>query len=177
MSKHRFSLLFRLRKPKNHTGGTVPVYMCITIDAIRIELSTNREVDPSRWNAILGRSSGKKEDALTLNAYLDTLQVKVYEAHREILAAKDVPIVEKIKNIITGRNVERPRMLLEIFSDHNNQMDKLIENEEYAKGTLTHFGTTLSHTKSFIQWKYSISEIIIDKVDCLVLKKPYSFCW
>lgn len=160
MSKHRFSLLFRLKKPKNYTGGNIPVYMRITIDSVRVELSTNREFDPGRWNFVFGRALGKKEDALTLNTYLDTLQVNIYEAHREILAAKDVPTVEKIKNMITGRNVERPRMLLEIFSDHNNQMGKLIENEEYAKGTLTHFGTTLRHTRSFVQWKYSVSDIV-----------------
>lgn len=141
------------------------VYMRITVDSVRVEISINREFDPARWNTILGRAVGKKEDALTLNTYLDMLQVKVYEAHREIMAAKDVPTAEKIKNMVTGRNIERPRMLLEIFSDHNDQMGKLIANEEYAKGTLTHFGTTLRHAKSFVQWKYSISDITIGKVD------------
>jgi hypothetical protein len=64
------------------------VYMRITIDSDRIELSTNREFDPARWNSKIGRPTGTKEDAKALNAYLEMMQVKVYEAHREILASR-----------------------------------------------------------------------------------------
>ena len=56
-------------------------------------------------------------------------------------------------------------MLLEIFSEHNKQLETLIEKEEYAKGTRTHYETTLKHTKSFLHWKYKSEDFPITKVD------------
>ena len=43
-------------------------------------------------------------------------------------------------------------------------MIKLIENDEYAKETLTHFETTCKHTESFLQWKFNQRDISIKKV-------------
>ncbi len=165
MVTNRFSLLFRLKKPNGYVKGNMPVYMRITIDSVRTELSVNREFDPDRWNKKSGRATGNKEDAKTLNAYLETLQVKVHEAHRELLAANEIVTVEKLKNKLAGKSEERPRMLMEIFSEHNNHMVKLIANEEYAQGTLTHFETTYKHTESFLQWKYNLQDISIKKTD------------
>lgn len=135
MASHRFNLLFRLKKPKNYIKGKMHVYMRITINSERLELSFNREFDPARWDAKLTRAIGTKEDARTLNAYLESMLVKVHEAHREIVAANEILTLGKLKNKLLGREVEHPHLLLEIFAQHNNQMKELIEKEEYAQGT------------------------------------------
>ena len=161
----RFSLLFRLKKPKNYTKGNKLVYMRLTVNAERTEISVNREFDPIRWNTKSGRATGTKEDAKTLNAYLDTLQIKVHEIHRELLAENEVITAEKIKNKLKGIGEEKSPMLLKVFSEHNQQMKILIQNNAYAKGTLTHFETTYKHTVAFLQWKYKLSDILVTKVD------------
>jgi len=165
MITNRFSLLFHLKKPNDYLKGDMPIYMRITIDSQRVELSAQRSFDPNRWNVKAGRANGTKEDAKTLNSYLDTLQIKVHEAHRELLATNEVITAEKLKNKLQGKDEERPRMLLEIFSEHNKQMTNLIKKDEYAKGTLTHFETTYGHTESFLLWKYKLKDISIDKID------------
>ncbi len=71
-----FSLLFYLKKPKNYTTGPVAIYMRITIESKRVEISTQRQCIPEKWNSHSGRMIGVKEDARTLNVYLDTLQNK-----------------------------------------------------------------------------------------------------
>lgn len=161
----RFSLLFRLKKPKNYTKGNKLVYMRLTVDSERTEISVNREFDPNRWNAKSGRATGTKEDARTLNAYLDMLQVKVHEIHRELLAADEMITAEKIKNKLKGIDEEKVPMLLKVFSEHNQQMKILIQNHAYAKGTLTHFETTYRHTGAFLQWKYKFSDVAVNKID------------
>lgn len=80
MLPKRFSLLFFLKKPKGCKGGKQHIYLRITIGAARVELSTQRECEPERWNSHAGRVNGTKEEVRTINAYLDTLQTKVYEA-------------------------------------------------------------------------------------------------
>jgi len=75
-----FGLHFYLKKPKDYVKGIIPIYFRITVDGIPKELSTKRLCKPNRWNPAAERAFGTKEDARALNAYLDTLQAKAYEA-------------------------------------------------------------------------------------------------
>lgn len=161
--QNSISLLFYLKKPKVYTSGTVPVYLRITTHGQRAEISTGREWVPERWNTSAGRASGTKEDVKALNSYLDTLQGKVYEAHRRLLDADTVVTAEAVKNKFIGKT-EKPRMLVPIFQDHNNKIKTLL-GEEFSKGTLCRYTTALKHITDFLQWKYSISDINIRKID------------
>jgi integrase len=108
--------------------------------------------------------NGVKEDARTLNAYLDTLQSKVHEIHRKLIEVNEPVSAEAIKNEFLGVT-DRPHFLMETFEQHNLQMEKLIDTQEYAGGTLTHFETTYSHVESFLFWKFRLKDIDIKKVN------------
>jgi site-specific recombinase XerD len=164
MLSKSFSLLFYLKKPKNYVQGNQPVYLRITVDAARMELSMQRECEPTRWNAHAGRANGTKEDIKSLNVYLDSVQAKVYEAHRSLLDKKEPITVENMKRKLGGVT-ERPRMLLEIFRYHNDQMQQLIQNDEFAKGTWVHFTTTCKHLANFIQQKFHQKDRSITEID------------
>lgn len=161
--QNSISLLFYLKKPKAYTSGTVPIYLRITINNQRAEVSTGREWQPEKWNTSAGRASGTKEDVKALNTYLDTLQSKVYEAHRRLLETEAIVTAEAVKNKFTGK-AEKPRMLVPIFQDHNNRIKALL-GEEFSKGTLCRYTTALKHITDFLQWKYGISDIDIRKID------------
>lgn len=165
MVTKRFSLLFRLKKPRGYEKGNKLVHMRITVDSERTEISVNREFDPLRWNKRSGRALGTKEDARALNAYLDSLQVKVYEVHRELIDAKEEVTAEKLKNKLQGKQLQKTKMLLEAFAEHNEQMKKLVVRGEYAKGTQTRFETIYEHTKAFLKLKYSVRDIPVTSLD------------
>ena len=87
----RFNLLFYLKKPKKYEEGRLmPIYMRLSVGGKRAEFTTQREWDPTKWNSSAGRASGTKEASKELNAFLDTLQTKVYEAHRKLVADGEV---------------------------------------------------------------------------------------
>ncbi|MGQ7856244.1 Arm DNA-binding domain-containing protein [Pedobacter sp. WC2501] len=52
--KTNFSLLFYLKKPKNYLKGAVPVYLRITVDGKRVEMSASRKCEPELWNISSG---------------------------------------------------------------------------------------------------------------------------
>ena len=158
----RFSLLFYLKKPKNYEGGSVPIYMRVSVGGRRTEFATQREVNPEKWKAQAGRVNGTKEDARALNAFLDTLQAKVYEAQRKLVEADESVNVNTIREIITGKKA-RSKMLLEVFEYHNEQMKDLVDID-FAPGTMERYETALSHTKDFLKWKYNLEDIEIDKL-------------
>jgi integrase len=160
----RFNLLFYLKKPKKYDeGGLMPVYMRVSVGGKRTEFTTQREWDPTKWNSSAGRANGTKEAAKELNAFLDTLKTKVYEAQRKLVDGGEVVTTDTIREIITGRN-RNSKMLLEVFDYHNNQMRELVDID-FAPGTMERYETARSHTKDFIKWKYGIEDIDINKLN------------
>src|SRR3989337_4174976 len=85
MLEKSFTILFYLKKPKNYLKGPIPVYLRITVDGVPKELSVKRTFDSNRWNKDSCRAIGNKEDARSLNEFLDMIQAKVYEARRKVI--------------------------------------------------------------------------------------------
>ena len=46
--RSNFHLLFYIRKQKNYKGGVMPVYMRITVNGKRVDLSVGRDCDPAK---------------------------------------------------------------------------------------------------------------------------------
>jgi site-specific recombinase XerD len=161
-----FGLLFYLKKRSGYVSGDLPIYMRITVDGVSKEISLLRMCDPARWNPVTARMVGAKETVRALNAYLDTLQAKVYEAKHMLIQNGKPVTAEFIKNLVQGREVqsEPARMSTVIFQHHNDQMAALV-GREYAPGTLVRFKTALKHTRDFLLWKYKVPDIDIKKLD------------
>ena len=162
MVSQSFSILFYL-KGSSKLDGPEPIYLRVTINGRRLELSTKRKCEVSKWNRHAGRATGTKEDAKILNAYLDTLQRKVYEAQRYLMEEKMLVTVDTVKNVLQGIS-ERQRMLIEIFQVHNDQMEQLVGNG-YAPVTYKRYCTSLHHTAEFIQCKFKVPDIDINKLN------------
>ncbi|QEM02989.1 site-specific integrase [Mucilaginibacter rubeus] len=161
--KTKFSLLFYIRKPKNYKNGPMPIWVRITVNGKRAETPSGRGCEPEQWNGSAGRRKGTKEEVRSFNAYLDDLQAKVYEAHRQLTEADELITAETIRNKFMGKS-EKPHLLLEIFADHNQKLAALV-GKEYTKGTLCRYETSLKHTRNFLKWKYNLSDIDIKQVD------------
>lgn len=157
-----FSLLFYVKKSKIGADGTAPIYLRITVNGQRAEVSTKRTVAPDKWNTDKGCVRGTTEDVKALNAYLDTLRSKVYEHHQQLLIRNKQITAQAIRNAYLGIT-ERQRTLLEVFRDHNSKMEQLI-GKQFSKGTYTKYQTSLMHTSEFIKWKYKVSDVVISDV-------------
>ncbi|HCN12190.1 MAG TPA: recombinase [Chryseobacterium sp.] len=159
----KISILFYAKRAKASTSGLVPIYLRITVDGTRIEISSKRFIMPEKWSQKQCRMKGNSEEARALNAYLDILKGKVYDAQREIVQGGNLVSAETLKSKLLGTEIKK-RMLIPIFQDHNNRMEKLV-GKEFAKGTLGRYQTCISHTKEFLKWKFNISDIDIKKID------------
>jgi hypothetical protein len=162
MLEKSFSILFYLKKPKGYEKGAMPIYVRITVDGVPKELATKRTCEPNRWNSDGQRVRGTNEESRSLNAFLDTLARQIHDARTKLIEAKAPITTDNIKNVLTGQ-YERPRMLLEMFQQHNSQMAALAD-KEYAAATVKRYETTLEHTRAFITWKYNVTDIDITRL-------------
>ena len=163
MLEKSFSLLFYLKKPKNYKEGEMPIYLRITVDGIAKETSIGRQCEPDKWNAKAGRASGIKENVKSLNAYLDTIQIKIYEGRRKLLEKDEIITSDSLKNFLKGTG-DKPKTIIAIFQQHNNQMKSLV-GKDFAPATLERYKKSLDHTTSFMEWKYGVSDMDIRKMD------------
>ena len=157
------SILFYLKRAKANAQGLAPIFQRITLNGKRLDNSTGKYIDPSKWSADMSKMKGNSEEARLINVHLENLKTKILIAEKD-LYKKDIPVnLESLKNILNGTQ-ERQRFLIPIFQEHNNKIKELL-GIEYAPGTLERYETSLKHTKNFLIWKYNISDINIDKID------------
>ena len=157
------SILFYAKSSKCDKNGLVPIYLRITINGIRIEISTSKFIEKSKWNSVPGKTKGFNEEARTINSYLDILKNKVYETEKSMLNNNIDVTAQCFKNKFLGIDVKQ-RNLIPIFEEHNNRMKELI-GKDYAANTYKRYLTSLSHTKDFLKYQFNLNDISISKID------------
>jgi site-specific recombinase XerD len=161
--KTKITLHFYAKSTKANAKGLLPIYVRLTVDGKRLEFSTKKFVEKSKWSNELSKMKGTTEEARSINSYLDLMKSKVLDAQMELLHRNETLSIENFKNKLLGTE-ERQRMLVPIFQDHNNKIKELV-GKEYAPGTLERYTTSLKHTIEFMQWKHNVSDIDITKID------------
>ncbi|MET3609418.1 site-specific recombinase XerD [Mucilaginibacter rubeus] len=159
-----FNLLFYVKRSKTNAEGLAPVYLRITVDGVRIEVSSKRYVNPDKWNTNGQKLAGNSEDVKSINAYLKTLEHQVYDVHRDMIEQKLLITAPNLKDRLLSGKSSPEKMLVPIFQEHNRQVAALI-GKEYAKGTLDRYETSLKHTQAFLIWKYNAPDIDIRAID------------
>ncbi len=161
--KTKITLHFYAKSTKANAAGLLPIYVRLTVDGKRLEFSTKKFVEQSKWSSELSKIRGTTEEARSINSYLDMMKSKVFDAQMELMHRNEALTIDNFKEKLLGTE-QRSRMLIPIFQDHNNKIKELI-GKEYAPGTLERYKTSLSHTIEFLQWKYKVSDIEITKID------------
>lgn len=157
------SLLFYLRKHKKDRVGRSMIYIRITIDGKRAEISTGRKVHANDWDAAYGKVLGFSQDVRLLNSHLSKMRNDLYQ-HAEKLRAQDKELTAMaLKDAYLG--LDNPsKMLLEIFQEHNDQVDSLV-GKDFAEGTAERYRTAKSHLSEYIQNEHKRKDIPVHHVN------------
>ena len=161
--KSNFCLLFYIRKQKNYKGGAMPIYMRITVNGKRADMSAGRECEPAKWNSQSGRANGTKEEIKSLNNYLDSLQSKVRDAHQLLIDSNQQVTTESLLNQFTGKT-QKSRYLMQLFTEHNTQIKALIGNG-FEANTLKGYNTSEKHLNGYLQIQYGKTDIEITQLN------------
>ncbi len=157
-----FSILFRVAKARTK-NGKAPISVRITVNGQRAEISTHRTVSPFEWDAKNQLSTAKGSEAKELNNFLAVIKGKLVGCYSRLLSASEFVSAEAIKRAYTGV-VEKPRMLLEIITQHNKDISALI-GQEYSRATWVKYETTRKHVKDFLQHKYKRVDISLKELN------------
>lgn len=164
MNSRTFSQIFTLKKSKSNEGKLSVIYLRVTIDGSRTEVSTHRYCNPMEWNSKAGKFTGRTEEAKALNAYLDTLKFRVNDIYRLMIADGIDITCENFRKKFLGLDQEKPRMLIEIFEYHNKQIFELV-GRGYSEGTYKRFKVCIKSLEEFLEWKFKEKDISIKRLN------------
>ncbi len=157
------SLLFYIKKSKADISGKTNIYLRITLDGRRSEFSIHRKVHIKRWNSKAQQAMGNSPDSQNINQHLSIIRNKVYSIQQNFERENEIYRATDIRDVLLGKD-KTQKMLLEIFQDHNDEVDSLI-GKDFAAGTAERYRTCKKHVTDFVKKKYQKNDIPVAQVD------------
>ena len=74
-----FSILFYLQRNKVTKDGKAPIYMRITVNGKRSQISIKRKISIDKWNNEAGKVNGTTIEVKELNRYLNSLKFRIFK--------------------------------------------------------------------------------------------------
>ncbi len=147
--KNKIVTHFYLKGSWKDKNGDAPIYLRITVNGKRAEISTNRRANPDLWDKSSERVAGRNEPARIINTVLNNLVSKVekyfssFDVRDEIISVDQ--IIAELKG--SGRN---QMTLIKAFEYHNSKLEEL-SGIEYAQSTIDKYGYALNSIKKFLK--------------------------
>lgn len=159
----KLNILFYPKKLKSDTDGKAMIYARVTINGKRSELSLGRRVDEQRWDSRGGKLRGTTTEVSNFNRFLDNVKNRLYDIYDSLLKKQEDISATIIKNIYLGKE-GKEYMLLEIFQEHNNEIESLL-GKGFTKGTLQRYKAAYKHVSAYIIQNYHRNDIPVRRVD------------
>lgn len=162
--KATFGLTFYINRAKQKKNGECPVMMRININGEKIALQVKRFIKPADWDVSRHKMIGRTNEARVFNDYIDAVRMKALKKYNELLSLGDEVSPNLLRDAILGVNSAKPKMLLEIWDEHNANLKKLI-GKENTYATFQKFTTTRKHVQSFLKKRYNLTDISIKQLN------------
>lgn len=161
--KNSISQLFYIKKSKVDSSNKTNIYCRITVNSRRAEFSIQRKVSVDKWNQASNRVRGFSKEAQEINQYIDLISNKINKVHQQFIDDNKPFTSIQIRDTYLGKN-SNDKMVLEIFQNHNNQVERLV-GVDFAPRTALRYKTARKHLESYIRKEYKIDDIPVRDVD------------
>ena len=163
MQLHTFAVLPIIRQTKKNKEGLVPVYLRITCDGKRSEVSVRIHIEPGKWNPAKGRVKGNSEDARRLNENIETFEHRTREIYNRLMLTGQFITAEAIKNELVVPAATQHLIVAE-FQKFVKEIEKMIGNG-YSVGTVKNWKVTLGHLKEFLRATRNVEDMPFKSLD------------
>lgn len=165
-----YILKFFPRKGKQKAGmRTCPLYLRISCNGVRVEVSLNKWIEPGKWNPKAQRLVGNSPEAKAINEFVKSVEVKLHNIHTSLLNKGDVISAEVLKAHLLGQTGKQ-KTVLEAFDYHIRHNGKA-----YSIATLKKYGYCRTHLKNFIWKSFSTTDVFLQRVELPFVREFHSY--
>ncbi len=163
-SNKTFGISFFVKKYQKDKNNQVPIYVRISVDAKRLDMSMQRKIVFERWDDTRGMARGTREEIKQLNHYLDQVKSQLLTCKEGLEKERKLITAEAIKNRYLGQD-ERGKTLKDLVEYHNEEM-----KSELAWGTQKNYLTTQRYLYEFLRKKKKTSDIYLEELNYKFVK-------
>lgn len=157
-AKNTFAVSFFTRKSRS-VANQLSVYVRITVDKKRSEISLKRNVSTKHWDNVRNRGKGSSCQIKELNAYLDSVYGALLVCHKELLEENQVVTSEAIKSRYLGED-DNSKTLKDLLSYHNDKMSVVLK-----AGTMKNYYTTERYLNRFLSKERKVSDVFLKQLN------------
>ena len=156
MKQESMKVLFFIRKSRLKKNGEAPIFLRVTVNGQQDEVRIQRSIPCKQWNSLKECSKGKDRISIELNSYIESLKVRLYQLHKDLLF-RDA--------LITPKN-----LLIQLFSKEERHlflqtMKKCIDDwslligQEYQPSTISRYNNCYDSLKEAVGSFYKKEDI------------------
>lgn len=160
--ENNLKIHFYLKTGKLNAKGQAPIYLRMTLNSQRAEISINQSVSPDSWNCHTERVKGNREETRIMNNYLDSVYNKVNQHFNERIRQEEYFNVDDLKNDVIGKGPAK-KTLVQAYEESIKLM-KLEEGSKYVSHTIQVYEINLVRLKEFIRNEYQVQDIALEKL-------------
>lgn len=149
-----FGIQFIIRKNKAKED-LAPIYVRITVDARRVEISLKRWINPNEWDSGKGKAKGSKGETKSLNHYLEEVRTRLVENYQELQVQKQLITADTIKDLFLGLD-QKDYTLCKLVEYHNQVMMSIL-----TWGTMKNYFTTQKYIQKFLKERFRTTDIFL----------------
>ncbi|SHH22624.1 hypothetical protein SAMN04488109_3253 [Chryseolinea serpens] len=95
--KQNLSIFFHLISSKKNRNGLYPIWVSVTLDGKRTEISTGRQIHPTHWDQSAERATALCPDQVPLKEYLDLTSSELKRHYTILLSSRPSAVAEDVK--------------------------------------------------------------------------------
>ncbi len=157
-TNNTFSLIFFTRKSRSNSNK-LSIYLRITVNGLRSEISLNRTVYLKQWDTAKNRGRGNTSNIRILNSYLDLVYNRILECHKQLIEEHKVISCKTIKARYLGQD-NTQKTLNELIIYHNTNMVSILK-----PGTMKNYYTTEKYLNKFLSTKIKVNDIFLKQLN------------
>ena len=161
--KESFGVHFFTRKSRSASSTDLCLYVRISVNKKRVDISLKRKVPKASWNPVSGKVKGSRTQARELNRYLDDVQARILAIQSRYVIKARPYTAKMIKKEFLG-TAQRTQTLLRLYRQHNKEIEALV-GFDYSRGGYLRHTRTRRHLETYIHMHYGLEDIPLIDVD------------
>jgi integrase len=157
-TNNTFSIIFFTRKSRN-AKNQLSIYVRITINKQRSEISLKRNVSFKQWDNNKNRGRGTSAKIRILNNYLDYVYNKLLDSHKQLLEEDKIISASTVKDRYLGKD-DNQKTLKELIDYHNSNMVTVLKY-----GTMKNYYTTEKYLVKYLIKKLKVHDIYLKQLN------------
>ncbi|MDE5417648.1 site-specific integrase [Labilibaculum sp. DW002] len=160
----RLTINFSLKKGRARVNGKAPIYVRLTMNGQRVELSSNIFVIPEKWDENGQQHKGQNDASMVINNTLDKIQLEFLDIYNQFKSFGDEFDVNAIKSKYLNEDDGKYVGILFVFDYYLNSMAEKL-HRGYAMETYKHYKSSRKRICNFIKFKFKTKDYPLGKID------------